>query len=430
MRWLILALAAIPAFALWAWVVFVGTSHGWWREPLAPPGDSQAFFRAARDDIDANNHGNAAFRLLEAGAVVGEHDVSIGTPVTAHTRFQVGSLSKWITAWGVMHLMEAGKLDLDAPVSGYLTRWRLPETSFDNDAVTVRRLLSHTAGLTDGLGYGGFPPGTDVQPLEASLTQATDALGNGEGRTRVGLAPGSEWRYSGGGYGLLQLVIEEVSGQSFEAYMRQSVLDPLGLDRSTFVLDDSAPNLATFYDVDGTPASHFRFSAPSAAGLYTTAADMSAFLQAQLPGANGESAGRGVLQPDTLALMRQPHASALGTDIWGLGHMLYAETASAGHVIGHDGSNRPAISSSVRLDPDTGDGIVLLSTGNTTLASRLAGEWVFWHTGKLDIGMFYDATRDMVITIAVGWGLIILAVLVLGWLATRQRRRGNRLFRG
>ena len=70
-----------------------------------------------------------------------------------------------------MTLVEAGKLDLDAPVSTYLTRWSLPTSEFDNSGVTVRRLLSHTAGLTDGLGYGGFAPGQLVQPIEASLTQ-------------------------------------------------------------------------------------------------------------------------------------------------------------------------------------------------------------------------------------------------------------------
>lgn len=418
MRWLILSLTAIPAFALWAWVVFVGTSDGWWREPLAPPGDARAFVTAVREVIDRELRGNAAFRLMESGEVVGEHYTSIGDPVDADTRFQVASLSKWITAWGVMDLVEAGRLDLDAPVSTYLTRWSLPDSRFDNDQVTVRRLLSHTAGLTDGLGYGGFAPGTNVQPLEDSLTRAADA--EADGRVRVGAEPGSEWRYSGGGYALLQLVIEEVSGQPFEAYMRQAVLDPLELRASTFVLDHDAPDLATFYDVDGTPADHYRFSAPSAAGLYTTAADMTRFLQAQLPGPGGEPPGRGVLQPDTLALMRQPHAFAFGTDIWGLGTMLYAENGSGGHIIGHDGANRPAISTSVRLDPATGDGIVLLITGAPALAGHLAGEWVFWQSGRLDIGTFYDSSGDMILAIAAGWGVIVLAVLVLGWLVTRK----------
>lgn len=69
-----------------------------------------------------------------------------------------------------MTFVEAGKLELDAPVSTYLTRWKLPESEFDSDGVTVRRLLSHTAGLTDGPGYAGFEPGEPEQRIEDSLT--------------------------------------------------------------------------------------------------------------------------------------------------------------------------------------------------------------------------------------------------------------------
>ena len=162
--------------------------------------------------IDAGLRGNAAFGLIEDGRLVAEHYASVGDPVDRDTLFQVASMGKWITAWGVMRLVEHGKLDLDTPVSRYLTRWSLPDSEFDNDGVTVRRLLSHTAGLTDGLGYMGFPPGQAVEPLEASLSHAADADPGTDGRTRVGVQPGSGFQYSGGGYTLLQLLIEEVSG--------------------------------------------------------------------------------------------------------------------------------------------------------------------------------------------------------------------------
>ena len=144
-----------------------------------------------------------------------------------------------------MTLVDAGKLDLDAPVAAYLTRWKLPESEFDNQAVTVRRLLSHTAGLTDGLGYAGFPSGAKVQSLEESLTRAADADPGRDGRVRVGIAPGSKWRYSGGGYTLLQLLVEEVTGEAFESCVQRTVLQPLGMNRSTFAIDpETTPNLA------------------------------------------------------------------------------------------------------------------------------------------------------------------------------------------
>ena len=119
--------------------------------------------------------------LIEKGRPVGERYVSIGRPVDRDTLFQVASLSKWITALGVMTLVDAGRVDLDAPVDTYLKRWKLPPSEFDNRKVTVRRLLSHTAGLTDGLGYGGFEPGEPIQPLPDSLTRASDASPGNDG---------------------------------------------------------------------------------------------------------------------------------------------------------------------------------------------------------------------------------------------------------
>src|SRR5262249_13821726 len=161
-----------------------------------------------------------------------------------------------------------------------LTRWTLPQSAFDNDGVTVRRLLSHTAGLTDGLGYAGFEPGSPVQPLTESLTHAEDADPGKDGRVHVGLQPGSEWRYSGGGYTLLQLLVEELTGESFAAYMRRAVLDPLGMTRSTFVVDPVTPNVAIVYDTNGQPMAPLRFASLAASSLYTTAADMTRFIDA------------------------------------------------------------------------------------------------------------------------------------------------------
>lgn len=420
MRWLLLALAAIPAMAIWATVVFLGTANGWWRTALAPAGDTAAFVAAVAGRLDAEHRGNAAFRLLDDGRVAGEHYVSVGEPVAADTRFQMASVSKWLTAWAVMTLVESGAVDLDAPVSTYLSRWQLPEGPFDNAGVTIRRLLSHTAGLTDGLGYGGFPPGTPVQSLEASLTRAADAMPGADGRVRVGLEPGEQWLYSGGGYALLQLVIEEVSGDDFATYLQQAVLSPLGLERSTFVLEQPDPaDLAVFYDVDGSPAPHYRFAASAAAGLYSSAADLTRFLQAHLPGPAGERPGRGVLAPDTLTSMREPHANLLGTAIWGLGHMLYAPNGAGGYIIGHEGGNAPAINTSVRIDPASGDGIIMLVTGNPELASELGGEWVFWQTGQLDVASYTSAVGDVVILVGIGWVVIAIIFIIIGWRATR-----------
>ncbi len=417
-------LATLVFLVLWAVVVFFGTSEGWWKPTLAPRGDTVRFMDAATKLINSGNAGNAVFAVIEDGSVHGVHAVSVGEVVDVNTVFQTASLSKWITAWGVMALVQQGKLDLDAPVGTYLTRWALPESKFDNNTVTVRRLLSHTAGLSDGLGYAGFAPGAAVQSLEESLTRPADASPGASGTVKVGYEPGSEWRYSGGGYAILQLLIEEVSGESFEGFMQRVIFRPLGMVRSSYGWTPAeGTTLATFYDTDSKPSTHYRFSAVAATSLYTSASDLTRFVQAHLPGKNGEPIGRGVLAPATINEMWRPHASKYGEDIWGLGTILYASNNNGGFVVGHDGNNEPAINTAARLNPATGNGIVILETGKPLLATRLAGEWVFWETGNVDLpALFMMAMPGMLRLIGVGSLVIVLVVPTLAWSIRRKRR--------
>jgi CubicO group peptidase (beta-lactamase class C family) len=118
-------------------LIVFGTLNGWSRQSIAPPGDTRAFMDAAVNTIESTSNGNIAFVLIEDGQIYDEFFASIGDPVDRDTMFQVASLSKWITAWSVMGLVDKGKLDLDIPVSTYLTRWQLPESDFDNDQVSV-----------------------------------------------------------------------------------------------------------------------------------------------------------------------------------------------------------------------------------------------------------------------------------------------------
>lgn len=420
MRFLKALGAALLAAVLVAAIVGYGSLEGWWRKPLAKPGDTAAFAAAAAARLKSGTKGNGALILVEDGKPVSEVFVSRGAPVDRDTQFQVASLSKWSAALGVMTLVEQGRIDLDAPVSKYLTRWKLPPSPY-NDQVTVRRVLSHTAGLTDGLGYLGFEPGKPIQSLEASLTKAADASPGNDGITRVGQEPG-EWDYSGGGYTLLQLLVEEVSGRPFNDYMTQTVFAPLGMTRSTYVLPEPPTNLAEFYDVDGSKATHYRFTALAAASLYTSAADMARLIAAHRPGPNGEPAGRGVLKPETLAAMRKPHARQWGADIWGLGVVLYAPNNHGDFVIGHDGGNDPAINTTVRLDPASGDGIVILESGDKRLASQIGGEWVFWKTHHVDAITVFMEIETILLHVAIGAGVAFLAVFLLVWRLTRPRK--------
>lgn len=422
MRYARVGLSTVIAIVLWGGLVFAALDQGWGHRSIATTDDTVGFELAARSIAEQRNTGNLSFILIEDGRRVADFHLSKDKPVDGQTVFQVASLGKWITAWGVMALVEDGIIDLDAPASTYLTRWQLPESEWDASGVTVRRLLSHTAGLTDGLGYDGFDTADDRQTLEASLTKAADASPGKDGKAALGEEPGSAWNYSGASYTLLQLIIEEVSGTSFPAFMQNRVFAPLEMDRTTF--DHSAAlelGLAQNFRPDGSEEPFRWYTALGATSLFTTSEDLAKFISSQRP-----EFANPVLDPDTLALIRTPHASELGADVWGLGAMLYAPNNSGGFIIGHDGSNEPAINTAARLNPATGDGIVILSTGDPMIATQLAGEWVFWKTGNVDTLTFASRLPTALAVFAGGLLLIlagaVLTILLRGRAPSRQMK--------
>lgn len=421
-RVLLVIVAVVVALALWALLVAVGAREGWWRQSKAAREDTAAFLAWAEGRYGAESEGNIAIVLLDGGQASDSGFASHGRRVDADSLFQVASVSKWLTAWGVMTLVEDGRVELDAPVSRYLTRWQLPQGDFDNDQVTVRRLLSHSAGLTDGLGFLGFGPDADLPSIVDELTDPVDAYDGRSGVVRVGARADGTWRYSGGGYLILQLLIEEVSGEAFNDYMRRAVFAPLGMSASTFV-DPDPDHLAKIYAADGSEAVHYRFAATGAASLYTSVADMTRFLAAQVA-APGAAPGRGVLSPETLEAMGTPEAFVYGLPVWGLGESLYAPNGAGGFVIGHDGSNFPAINTTARLDPATGNGLIVLSSGNATLASEIGGEWLHWQTGKvgLDTIVLFDLRRILIV-FASGALAIIAGGVAFIWLGRRRKGR-------
>lgn len=424
------ALVGIFALAIWTAVVFWGTRKGWWHDPITEGQNSKDFTEAVQKKFDQQFVGNFAMALVSNGIITDEIFYSVGKPVGRNTVFQVASLSKWVSAFGVMKLVEEGKLDLDAPVRKYLTRWELPQGEYSNNGVTVRRLLSHTSGLTDELGYSGFEPGRQVQSIEASLTRASDADEGVKGAVRVGQEPGKTFLYSGGGYTLLQLLVEEVSGQPFSTFMKEAVFEPLGMVHSSYTWEDSSGFvLAEYYNSDGSQASHYRYTSLAASSLYTSLSDMEIFFRVFLKGGKKEPVGRNVLQPETIQLMRKVHARTMGMDIWGLGTILYASNGEGDFIIGHDGKSTPAINTAVRLDPKSGNGIIVLETGHPILATELAGEWVFWKTGKVDITLFARLKNMMLDTFVKGSLMLLLLTLVTGLARSSLVRRFFRLQR-
>lgn len=413
MKRLLLAILAILA---WTGLAAYGGLVGWWLRPIAPRTDAEAFRQAASALANAQSRGNVALVLIRNGAVYAEQYTPSIDPVDRDTRFPLASMSKWFTAYAVLQLVQAGRLDLDAPITTYLRQWQLPLGAFDGQQVTVRRLLSHTTGLTDGLGFGDYLPSESLPSLAESLRHPR-ASSNTAAVIAVGRAPGSGFQYSGGGYLILQAIVEDVTRTSFPTWMQDSMFAPLRMHRATYTYLGQLDNVARSFDARGALVPTYRYAAAGATGLSASAGDLIAFAQAQL--ASGAAAA-GALPRDAIERMRQPHAQKLGLDIWGLGVMLYAPTASGAYVYGHDGSNAPAINTSMRINPDNGDAVIVLTTGHASLASSIASEWTLWQTGVPDFLMVERALRSALVPWIAG-----LAIMVALWGGLRVRRRAR-----
>ena len=114
----------------------------------------------------------------------------------------------------------------------------------------------------------------------------------------------------------------------------------------------------------------------------------------------------------------------MGVDIWGLGTVLYAPTEHGGAIFGHDGTNEPAISATVRINPNTEDAIIVLATGSRALASQLGAEWVFWQTGLPDILTIPTEIRRVMPLLGGGACGIVLLAFVPVWRKRRRRTKG------
>jgi len=405
---------------VWSVLLIAGALFGWWRQPLTSSDDPRAFLQAAVPLIDAGNRGNTALILIDNGAVGAEYFSANADTIDRDSVFATASLSKWIAAHAVMKLVEQGKLDLDRPVEGYLTRWQFPASAFSSRGVTARRLLSHTAGLTDGLGFGDYRRDEDLPTIEEELAAPRASTARPSTPVAVGMEPGKEFRYSGGGYLLLELLVEEVSGETFETFVTREVLQPLDMSRSGYADLASITNSAKSYDVNGQPAEIVRYASRAATGFTTSAGDMVKWVSAQLQ----PTEGRG-LAATTLGSMRAAQAKSMGVDIWGKGTILYAPTRDGDVVFGHDGVNDPAISATVRINPSTGDAIIVLATGSKDLASQLGGQWVFWQTGLPDVLNLPAEIRTVIPALVAGACGIVLFAFLLVWHKRRRPIQGS-----
>jgi CubicO group peptidase (beta-lactamase class C family) len=256
-------------------------------------------------------------------------------PVTPATLFQAASVSKPVTALAALRLVEKGILDLDVPVNDKLASWKVPENEFSaKEKVTLRRLLTHSAGLTvSGFpGYSVFEPiPTPVQVLNGEKPANTPAV-------RSDMIPGCQWRYSGGGFVVMQVLLADVTGRPFQEYMKTTVLDPLGMTRSTFAQPlprDQADQAASGHQLNGeaVPGRWHVYPELAAAGLWTTPSDL-CLLAIELQ-KSGSGEGNKIISQEMAGKML-----TAGTGDWGLGIGLGGQTEEGKKSFSHGGGNK------------------------------------------------------------------------------------------
>jgi len=301
-----------------------------------------------------------------------EHQVDI----TSKTGFNIGSISKLFTAWGVMKLVEKEKIDLDAPAENYLKRWKFPMSEFESKKVTVRSLLTHTGGISVH-GYPGFRPNASLPSLEESLNGENGPVRENE-RVEIIVEPQTKFQYSGGGYTILQLIIEEVTGQSFEIYMQSQIFEPLKMNDTSFTIDEKIlKSSATPYDESGKEVYIEKFTAKAAAGVHTTLEDMLLFAKATMDNNSvlSKKAISEMIKIDPITKSKR-RAQGIGYQTIFLGPL---------GLKGHAGSNT-GWESGFMLDFDNNSGIIMLTNGSNgkDVAIATLRKWARWKINKID----------------------------------------------
>ena len=259
----------------------------------------------------------------------GYQDPEHKVPATAHTVYRVGSVSKLFTDIGIMQMVEAGKINLDAPVSQYIPDFR-PQNPFTNP-ITLRELMSHRSGL-----LREPPVGNYFDPTEPTLEATVRSMNS----TELVYDPGTHLKYSNAGIAVVGYTLQELNHQSFLKYLKQAVLAPLGMHESSFAPEpDLTRNLAKAYmwTYDGLkfPAPTFELGLAPAGCMYSTVTDLAQFLMVLFDGGRGPKAQ--ILQRETLEQMWTPQFAKPGQKRgYGLG---FAVSELDGHrVIGHGGA--------------------------------------------------------------------------------------------
>ncbi|MEM5774871.1 MAG: serine hydrolase domain-containing protein, partial [Anaerolineaceae bacterium] len=297
------------------------------RAPEMTLADRMAHYNVPGVSLAVVENGEIAF-----SKAYGLADAETGQPAKTATLFQAASISKPVSALAAMALVQAGKLDLDADVNSVLKSWQVPDNEFtQTEKVTLRRLLSHNAGLTVH-GFPGYAKGVEIPTIQQVLLGQPPA---NTGAVVVDVLPGSIWRYSGGGTTVAQLLMMETTGLTHAELMQQYVLGPAGMVHSTYQQPLPAERHAeasTAHSTDGkpVPGKWHIYPEQAAAGLWTTPEDLCRYVIAVQKSLQGQPGA--ILSPEVAKEMLRVQFGS-----WGLGPQIKGQGQSLS--FSHGGSN-------------------------------------------------------------------------------------------
>jgi CubicO group peptidase (beta-lactamase class C family) len=304
-------------------------------------------------------------------------------PVTISTLFQAGSISKSLNGVGILKLVQQGKLNLDSDINLYLKSWKFPYDSLSKGKkITIANLLSHTAGLTVH-GFDGYEKGDTIPTLIQILNGEKPANSKA---IRSMYEPSLRHQYSGGGTTISQLILQDVTGQPYDTYMQNNVLNQMGMSNSFYTQPPPAGKenlLATGYynDAKEVKGKHHIYPEQAAAGLWTNPTDLAKYIietQLSLQGKSNK-----VVSPEMTRLRLTPYidsSAALGVFIIKKGNEKY---------FNHDGSDEGFVAAYFGSMENGNGAVVMANTDNWSLLSEVINSlaavynWKDFYTPKI-----------------------------------------------
>jgi len=292
-------------------------------------------------------------------------DTATKKPVTTQTLFQAGSISKSLNAVGVLKLVQDKKIDLYADINTYLRSWKFPYDSISKGKkISTANLLSHTAGLTVH-GFPGYANGDTIPSLPEVLNGKAPA---NTPAVRSQFAPGLRYEYSGGGTTISQLLLQDITGQAYDAYQWKNVLQPLGMTMSSYTQPPATNKqqyLATGYHDDGTEVDtrYHVYPEQAAAGLWTNPTDLATYIietQLSLQGKSNK-----VLNQQMTRLRLTPYIdsnAALG---------VFIDRKGADKYFGHNGADEGFLSAYTGSFENGNGVVVMVNSDNGSILNEV-----------------------------------------------------------